>query len=766
MKTIEELTEIFLAEFHLHPQLQAQEFAARYPKQEDELLEILPMIQMIEQSSPVSCESQADLRFPEKINGFFLEKQIGQGGMGLVFLARQESLNRQVAIKILAPYLSMNEERRHAFEQESQVVANLHHPNIIQVFGAGYENGYSFFAMEFIDGAPLDCSRPHTEQKTAEMGRQIASALAYAHSQNILHRDIKPGNLLVDCQQQIHLGDFGLAEMLSDKDSLTVTAHSREGTIRYMAPEIFLNNCYSRASDQYALGVTLYEFLTGKELLTTPSPGKMIRAICENQLPTLPEKHSDLAVIINKCLSFRPQDRYASLTEVEADLNHYLRTQPIQARRNSGLHKIKLWMIRNPLVATLSGLTGLLMIILLISLSWGVFTISRSLKNEEQQRLLAEKNAKLARKTLARIYKKDMSSGKDSLSLPPSQATASLLNDLLPYYENICQLNGENTAFLADLRKDLGLTALGAGKYDIAEKMFAEAAASYPQHSVSQAFCLNRQALALIGKGQNREAKKIWQQLCQDIATSTNPQLILEGAWALRNLAKLKPGQSSNNEISPLLHKSFTWLQKIPTDKRTTPEFQFILAALLIDEPKLITTYKPSIHPFEILEDLITQFPQNQEYRYELIRAGIRLDLRKRHYNENYQKLEYALNIAEGLLANGKPDANLIDTTAELYEKYIDSLRNRRELIKQSDRIIGIMKLLASSNDENADNAKSAALRFLLKQYRYLARAKKQTNNNGAQELRNEIEEIISSYSGPEKKEFQKQLDEISTQLP
>jgi len=204
-----------------------------------------------------------------RLGGFLLKEEIGRGGMGVVYLGIQESLNRQVAVKVLPPDLSNNPQFVGRFEREAKSLANLSHPNIVSVIDKGYELGHYYFVMEYVQGVSLRSlidRQDMTPEKALSLVPPLCDALEYAHSQGVIHRDIKPGNILLDSQGRVKIADFGLARIVRGDARGDKLSHTNlvMGTPDYMAPEQRENpKIVDHRADIYSLGVVIYEMLTG-----------------------------------------------------------------------------------------------------------------------------------------------------------------------------------------------------------------------------------------------------------------------------------------------------------------------------------------------------------------------------------------------------------------------------------------------------------------------------------------------------------------------
>jgi eukaryotic-like serine/threonine-protein kinase len=455
---VEQLAEEYTRRLRSGEQPTIDEYAEKYPQYAGEIRELFPMVASMEKLSSREGEerqsAQSRVAVPletDRIGDYRILREIGRGGMGVVYEAEQESLRRRVAIKLLAAAATASPAQVQRFTQEARAAAGLHHTNIVPVFGSGQEDGRHYYVMQLIEGVgldevlramarkPGDAAGPDADSRNtlvrlmtralregrfarkdpaetpaegpdnsrppghrywssvARVGWQLADALQYAHRQGVIHRDIKPSNLLLDRQGAVWITDFGLAKS-EDHESLTQPADV-VGTVRYMAPEQFRGPADAR-SDIYSLGLTLYEMATLTPAFDSTSHAQLIHRKTEGAIrppreanPNIPR---DLETIILTACAPNPAHRYRTAADLAADLERFLDDRPIQARRATAPERLWRWSRRNPAIAGLGAAAIALLAIVAVVSTVGRHRADRLLEQVADEGARAQANLQLA----------------------------------------------------------------------------------------------------------------------------------------------------------------------------------------------------------------------------------------------------------------------------------------------------------------------------------------------------------------------------------
>ncbi|MFQ5730534.1 MAG: serine/threonine protein kinase [Planctomycetaceae bacterium] len=358
-----------------------EEYARRYAAFAEELRDVLPAVAALEQWK-VDKESECLRRnLPHqlqlrRLGDCDIVREIGRGGMGVVFEAVQRPANRRVAVKLLPwRYGASVPKWRERFQREAATISGLRHPGIVPLLGFGEQDGYCYYVMSLVNGVNLDAlierlnategvvhaadtAQVHDEPTQKDAGYHVMSlsrrswkaiarilfsaarAVAYAHQQGVIHNDLKPGNLMLDTSGRVLVGDFGLAHHVATE--LLEAAEGLSGTLRYMAPERFDGVCDAR-SDVYSLGVTLYEMVVRRPAFPQTGAREMMQAVSESRFehprqcdPQIPR---DLESIIRTAMAADSAARYQMMEHFAADLRNFANDRPVSVRRRGWLDR-------------------------------------------------------------------------------------------------------------------------------------------------------------------------------------------------------------------------------------------------------------------------------------------------------------------------------------------------------------------------------------------------------------------------------------------
>ena len=300
-----------------------------------------------------------------RLGNYQILEEIGRGGMGVIYRARQRHSRRIVALKRISSYHADSQDTLMRFRREAQAVAKLDHPNILPIYEVSEsDEGVPFFSMKFAGGGSLLEAAPALRsdpRRAVALVAKVARAVQYAHEQGILHRDLKPGNILLDGHGEPLVSDFGLAKWLQSTENVTRTP-TVFGTPGYIAPEQVNGSAgnLSPAADVYSLGAVLFDLLTGQPPFMGEHALKTVQQATERPAPKLrtvaPGLDRDLETICDKCLEREPHARYASAGELAEDLERWLHGHSIVARPVSPPVRLWRWSRRNPMFAGMAAL--------------------------------------------------------------------------------------------------------------------------------------------------------------------------------------------------------------------------------------------------------------------------------------------------------------------------------------------------------------------------------------------------------------------------
>lgn len=474
-----------------------------------------------------------------QVPGFDILAEIGHGGMGVVFKARQASLDRIVALKMVLAGEFAQPIALQRFLTEAKVIARIDHPGIIRVHEFGHHQGLPYFALDYLPGGSLADQlegRPQEPRQAAAMVAKLAQAMQAAHDQGIIHRDLKPANVLLTLTGEPKITDFGLAKQ---HDSQLTATGVALGTPSYMSPEQAQGRReVGPLSDVYALGAILYEMLTGRPPFLGVTPLEtMARVMKEEPVPPLhlqPGTPEDLNTICLKCLEKDPLRRYESAAALGADLQRFLKGEPILARSAGRVERGIKWMKRNPALTGLLATGTLAIIALSIAVFWLVQAKGEetAARQEAEQKALqakkaqqeAEENFHEARKTVDQLFvavtETDMLQQE---SLQPVRKL--LLGYALPFYEDSRSASGDNKEAITEaalalfrvarITEEIGSASDATARYQKAAALYAKVLTTQPNDSDSQtqlSEVWNHLGLLQNKMGQKQDAAHSFQQ--------------------------------------------------------------------------------------------------------------------------------------------------------------------------------------------------------------------------------------------------------------
>ncbi|EMI53210.1 serine/threonine-protein kinase [Rhodopirellula sallentina] len=493
LAAVDTLASDFLARYRDGERPSVEEYARRHPQHSDTIREMFPLVASVERIKiieQVAEDGSATLAGRElsQLGDFRIVREIGRGGMGIVFEAHQESLDRVVAIKVLPKRSLLDDEALTRFRTEATTAASMHHANIVPIYGSGESEGAHFLVMQLVRGDSLDkmlsAGTEFSFHRVATIGAQVSDAIAYAHAAGVLHRDIKPANILIEEQGTAQVTDFGLARNLDNEATKT---HAVSGSLRYMAPERF-TGVSEETGDVYGIGITLHELLVGQPAFQANDAEHLMGLIAQGRIKPVntlrPDVPIDLATIVSKAIHVDPSLRYPSAAELGDDLKRFLADEPIHARRTSICGRLFRWIRRNPKLAGAVGIAAFALTAATVISTIALFVTAAANQRSEEALRSSEETVDLALQSLDGVVD-IVSQSPTSASLPfddafdddllpkvdleISPSTAQVLERLQPIYERLSQQSPtrsdivlrrvDSSIQLARIQHSLGRTA-------------------------------------------------------------------------------------------------------------------------------------------------------------------------------------------------------------------------------------------------------------------------------------------------------------------
>ena len=572
---------------------------------------------------------------PMVLGDFTILQEIGRGGMGVVYEARQQSLNRNVAVKLL-PMASLLDSRQVArFKNEAHAAGLLSHPNIVPVFSIGVERGIHFYAMQLIDGVPIDAWIRERSAETDDSTNQddswrevvrwaidIAGALHSAHETGVVHRDVKPSNLLLDTQQKIWITDFGLARCQNDL-GLTLS-NDLLGTMRYMSPEQAMGKAENvdHRTDIYSLAATVFEMLSLRPAVLGDDGPSIIRSLENEEPPKLrqfaPRAPRDLDVVLQKAMAKRKDDRYESSRQFAEDLLAVLENRPTLAKPPSIVLQLGRWTVKHRRPVALG--TG----VFSLAIVWLVFS-SLMILQKSHDAIFSELRAdRYFRQAQATVGKLGMETAERLAAVPGSESVRqSLLNETLAYYERFVataagdpKLESElalTQSRIGSLVKEMASSAKAIPHFRQSAKRYVAILKVNPSDTETRKYAaenLNQLGLSLMESGEFDEATENYRQAIaiQEQLTAEAPsdiRMATELALTKNNLGLLLRETGQRMAACQLFNESIEMLSSIAKQESQNELVSRALAASLANL-SATTPNNDLGHTIQLLNQAIT----------------------------------------------------------------------------------------------------------------------------------------------------------------
>ena len=554
--------------------------------------------------------------------------EVGRGGMGIVYEAKNNALNRRVALKIL-PIASMLDSRQIArFKNESNAAAQLQHAHIVSIFNVGVEKGIHYYAMQFIDGQTIESVIANPENPNQDFdyrhilshAARVADALHCAHECGIIHRDIKPSNLILDKAGKIWVTDFGLARC-QNHHSLTVSGDVI-GTMRYMSPEQAAGDmaCVDHRTDIYSLGATLYEMLTGVAAIVGEDSPSVLSEIANSPIPRSrrlkPELPAAIDVVLNKAMAKNKDDRYSTALEFANDLEAILEQRSIMAKLPSKTWRVKQWANRHQKIVLATSITFLFGIAGMLTALVIIANKNDELRSSKQT---ADRNFRKAQEAVGTL---GLAVSADLASIPGTEhVRQAVLRNTLKHYRDFVQESQGNGQLLSELALtqsrigtliiDLESPQAAIPHFNDSEQSYRELLSQQPGSIAAlkgRARNLNQMGLAHAANGDNYAAKR-----CYDHAITLQKNLIVEAsdvkhridlALSQNNLGLLMLHSGDTKEAETVLRQSIASLSKVVQEHQDHVLANRGIAAALTSLSSITVNTAPD-HATALLEEAI-----------------------------------------------------------------------------------------------------------------------------------------------------------------
>lgn len=593
----------------------AEQILAEYPEFGDDIRIPIRGLYLLGRAAQ-DQNLNGDANKPSRLGDFEIEDEIGRGGMGVVYSARQISLKRRVALKVL-PFTAVLDPRHvKRFQNEAQAAASLHHPSIVPVYGVGCERGLHYYSMQLIEGQTLaqfisQCRSTdrdgtinnedtveesstlgalpigHKLPRLMEIGITVAEAIGFAHQQGIIHRDIKPSNLLLDHLAKIWVADFGLAR---GRNSSGLTSQGDQiGTLRYMSPEQATgkNHQIDYRTDIYSLGATLYELFTLQPAFSETDRMKLVAAIDSSEPPSMrtlnPTIPIELETVVSKAMSKTPAERYSTAEEFANDLRRVLDGEPIVAKRKTLLDRCVKSMAKHKKLSSSIAVAILFIAVTAVCIASVLFNLHQRERNAANQARFYLQQANKSVERFGEILTDELANvpGASDLRARWLSEAIGYYEDFLRYAQDASDLSFERAqanSQLARLYERAGQTDSAACCYETAIKEFALLDIQ-SEVRFERAVCLCNHGRFLKQRGQFEKASNALNAALSDfdqLTTSHHQQsdVAVAVAQTQANLGTLNWAQGKLRDATHCFEVSLELLLPFRDRHPTVPEIQ------------------------------------------------------------------------------------------------------------------------------------------------------------------------------------------------